>query len=162
MPKSKEQFEQIKQERIKQIFHYALYLFALRDIDGVTTDEITRAAGCSHGLLYHYFGSKEELFQKVVTDVANKLEEEIIKNVDLSQKPKFALQDLLDAYLQALNSSRDDYACTIYLLTNLYIQSRKLPKNKQMKFKYSIFDSVFDIVEAGKESGSKTCGSESR
>ena len=87
MPKSKEQFEQIKQERIKQIFHYALYLFALRGIDGVTTDEITRAAGCSHGLLYHYFGSKEELFQKVVTDVAKKLEEEIIINVDLSQKP---------------------------------------------------------------------------
>ena len=81
MPKTKEQFEKIKQERMNEILNHSLYLFALHGYDGVTTDEIAKAVGCSHGLLYHYFGSKEDLFQEVVNNVAIKIDETITKDV---------------------------------------------------------------------------------
>lgn len=152
MPKTKEQYEQIKLERKKSIFCHSLYLFALHGYDGVTTDDITKASGCSHGLLYHYFGSKDELFQTVV-DRASTILDDITKDVNFNQQPKFLLQDLLDSYLKALNSPRNDYACTIYLLSNLYIQSRNMPKAKQQKFKFGIFSTILETIEKGKSEG---------
>ena len=153
MPKTKEQCEKIKQERINNIYYHSLRLFAMRGFNGVTADEIAKEVGCSHGLLFHYFSNKEDLFQAVVNNLAIKLDEEMIKDVNFDQRPKFVLQDLLDAYLNALKSSRDDYACAIYLLVNLWIQSRSLSKKKQKEFEFKIFDSFYQIIEKGQAEG---------
>ena len=149
MPKTKEQCEKIKQERINNIYYHSLRLFAMRGFNGVTADEIAKEVGCSHGLLFHYFSNKEDLFQAVVNNLAVRLDEEIIKDVDFDQRPKFVMQDLIDAYLNALKSSKDDYACTIYLLVNLWIQSRSLSKKKQKEFEFKIFDRFYQIIEKG-------------
>lgn len=151
MPKTKEQCEKIKQERMEQIYREALRLFAIKGYEAVTADEITKAVGCSHGLLFHYFANKEDLLQATVDNLALKLDLEITKNVNYEQKPKLVLQDLIDAYLSALKSSRDDYACAIYLLLNLWIQSKNLSKKKQEEMKYKIFDSIYEIVKKGVE-----------
>ena len=153
MPKTKEQCEKIKQERINNIYYHSLRLFAMRGFNGVTADEIAKEVGCSHGLLFHYFSNKEDLFQAVVNNLAVKLDEEMIKDVNFDQRPKFVLQDLLDAYLNALKSPRDDYACAIYLLVNLWIQSRSLSKKKQKEFEFKIFDSFYQIIEKGQAEG---------
>ena len=149
MPKTKEQCEKIKQERINNIYYHSLRLFAMRGFNGVTADEIAKEVGCSHGLLFHYFVNKEDLFQAVVNNLAVKLDEEITKDVNYDQRPKIVLQDLLDAYLNALKSPRDDYACTIYLLVNLWIQSRNLSKKKQKEFEFKLFDRFYQIIEKG-------------
>ena len=149
MPKTKEQCEKIKQERINNIYYHSLRLFAMRGFNGVTADEIAKEVGCSHGLLFHYFSNKEDLFQAVVNNLAVRLDEEIIKDVNFDQRPKFVMQDLIDAYLNALKSSKDDYACTIYLLVNLWIQSRSLSKKKQKEFEFKIFDRFYQIIEKG-------------
>ena len=151
MPKTKEQCEKIKQERMEQIYREALRLFAIKGYEAVTVDDIAIAVGCSHGLLFHYFTNKEDLFQETVDNLALKLDAEITKNVNYEQNPKLVLQDLLDAYLSALKSSRDDYACAIYLLLNLWIQSKNLSKKKQEEMKYKVFDSIYDIVKKGTE-----------
>lgn len=151
MPKTKEQCERIKQERMEQIYKEALRLFAIKGYEAVTADEITTAVGCSHGLLFHYFANKEDLFQETVDNLASKLDEEITQNVNFDQEPKTLLQDLLDAYLSALKSSRDDYACAIYLLLNLWIQSKNLSTKKQKEMKYKVFDDIYDIVKKGVE-----------
>ena len=121
----------------------------MRGFNGVTADEIAKEVGCSHGLLFHYFSNKEDLFQAVVNNLAVRLDEEIIKDVNFDQRPKFVMQDLIDAYLNALKSSKDDYACTIYLLVNLWIQSRSLSKKKQKEFEFKIFDRFYQIIEKG-------------
>lgn len=151
MPKTKEQCEKIKQERMEQIYKEALHLFAIKGYEAVTANEIATAVGCSHGLLFHYFANKEDLFQETVDNLALKLDGEITKDVDFDQEPKTLLQDLLNAYLSALKSSRDDYACAIYLLLNLWIQSKNLSTKKQKEMKYKVFDSIYDIVKKGVE-----------
>lgn len=151
MPKTKEQCEKIKQERIEQIYKEALRLFAIKGYEAVTADEIANAVGCSHGLLFHYFTSKEDLFQETVNNLALKLDGEITKDVNFNQNPKTLLQDLMDAYLSALKSSRDDYACAIYLLLNLWIQSKNLSTKKQKEMQYRVFDNIYDIVKKGVE-----------
>ena len=149
MPKTKEQCEKIKQERIEQIYREALRLFAIKGYEAVTADEIANAVGCSHGLLFHYFANKEDLFEETVNNLALKLDAEITKDVNFDQSPKLALQDLIDAYLSALKSSRDDYACALYLLLNLWIQSKNLSKKKQEEMKYKVFNNIYNIVTKG-------------
>ncbi|UUZ83887.1 TetR/AcrR family transcriptional regulator [Paenibacillus sp. P26] len=65
-PLNDEQLNQIRDERREQIMAAALKVFARRGIIGTKMSMIADAAGISHGLLYHYFKSKEELFTTLV------------------------------------------------------------------------------------------------
>ena len=66
MPKSKEVNEHIKEERKLSILMSALKLFSVRGYDAVRINEIAEDAGCSRGLLYHYYESKEDIFHDLM------------------------------------------------------------------------------------------------
>jgi AcrR family transcriptional regulator len=65
-PLNEEQQLQIRDERREQIMSAALKVFARRGIIGTKMSMIAAEAQISHGLLYHYFTSKEELFTTLV------------------------------------------------------------------------------------------------
>lgn len=53
----------------RDLLHAALMVFAARGLAGARVDEIARTAGCSAGLVYTHFGSKEALFDAVMDDI---------------------------------------------------------------------------------------------
>lgn len=61
-PRNEEQNEMIKDERREQILSAALKAFATRGFAATKISDIVARAGMSHGLVYHYFKSKEEIF----------------------------------------------------------------------------------------------------
>jgi AcrR family transcriptional regulator len=65
-PRSDEQNAQVRDERREQILSAALKVFALRGFAATKVGDIAKAAGLSHGLVYHYFASKEEVFYALV------------------------------------------------------------------------------------------------
>jgi AcrR family transcriptional regulator len=65
-PRTEEQNAQIKDERREQILSAALRVFAQRGFAATKVGDIAAAAGLSHGLVYHYFASKEEMFYELV------------------------------------------------------------------------------------------------
>lgn len=58
---NQEQAEQLRRERSHQILKAALSVFAESGLENTKMSMIAKAAGVSHGLLYHYFQSKEEV-----------------------------------------------------------------------------------------------------
>ncbi len=60
-PRTEEQFEQIREERKKQIMDVALEIIAEEGFSKVSIAKISEKAGISKGLMYNYFKSKEEL-----------------------------------------------------------------------------------------------------
>lgn len=56
---------QIRDERYEQILHSALKVFALQGFATTRIEDIASDARLSHGLFYHYFSSKEEIFTKL-------------------------------------------------------------------------------------------------
>lgn len=56
-------------ERREQILSAAIGVFAERGYAGATTDQIARAAGVSQPYVIRIFGSKHELFERVVDEV---------------------------------------------------------------------------------------------
>ena len=53
------------QDRREQIVLGALKVFCKKGYDGATINDIVKQAECSHGLFYHYFKSKKEIFDAV-------------------------------------------------------------------------------------------------
>jgi AcrR family transcriptional regulator len=65
-PYNEDQLIQIRDERREQILQAALGVFARRGPVLTKMSMIAATAGISHGLLYHYFKSKDELFTELV------------------------------------------------------------------------------------------------
>ncbi len=66
MPRTQEQFNQMKDEARQKIMSAALCLFSHKGLSATSIVDIAKKAGVSSGLLYHYFRSKEELFSELV------------------------------------------------------------------------------------------------
>jgi AcrR family transcriptional regulator len=65
MPKSKEQYQQIRAKKMELIKNSALILFAEKGYDATSISDIAITAQISKGLLYHYFKNKEELLTAI-------------------------------------------------------------------------------------------------
>ncbi|MGE5495882.1 MAG: TetR/AcrR family transcriptional regulator [Burkholderiales bacterium] len=65
-PRNDEQNEQLKDERREQILSAALKVFGRRGFAATKISDIVTSAGMSHGLVYHYFKSKEEIFYELL------------------------------------------------------------------------------------------------
>jgi AcrR family transcriptional regulator len=74
-PKTKEQFEGIRQEKHDLILSTALEVFATHGYHGASISTIATHAGIAKGLMYSYFESKEALLkailEKGVQDILN-------------------------------------------------------------------------------------------
>jgi AcrR family transcriptional regulator len=67
-PKTKKQFENIRQEKREFILETALEVFATYGYHGASISMIAQHAGIAKGLLYTYFESKEELLKAIINE----------------------------------------------------------------------------------------------
>ena len=72
------------------LLNAALKEFALRGFDSASTNVIAKEAGLSKALMFHYAGSKLELFLLVYDYFAELLEKEYFAKVDFSEREIFA------------------------------------------------------------------------
>lgn len=82
-PRTPEQNEQIRKERISEILAAALYTFSKNGYHASSIAAIAKKAGVSKGLMYNYFESKEEVLKVLLTD----LFESVIKTMELNETP---------------------------------------------------------------------------
>ena len=69
MPRSKEQFEEMRGKTRKAILENALKLFATKGYHGTSINDIANAAGISKGLAYNYFDSKQKLMEALFEQI---------------------------------------------------------------------------------------------
>ena len=65
MPRSKEQFEKLRNKKIELIEKVAMECFAKKGFYNTSINHIAKEAGISTGLTYNYFSSKEELLKSI-------------------------------------------------------------------------------------------------
>ena len=64
MPRTKEQFTEMKDERKSSILKAALPLFSINK--KVSIDAICEKAKCSHGIIYHYYRNSDQVLQTLL------------------------------------------------------------------------------------------------
>lgn len=152
MPRSKEEFKAITDERRNSILAAALKLFAIRGYDSVSVDHITHAAKCSHGLFYHYYRSKADLFQNLVKLIHERWLV-LIQDINFQQEPVELLQDITDFYIDQLKAG-DYEAYVLYLFLTFHLQ-KNLPhyEHDHVNPKKGPFKAFPDVVREGQEKG---------
>lgn len=81
MPRTKEQYNEIRSRRKVQIMDSALELFANEGYGHVSITMLSKHAGISKGLMYNYFPSKEALLKEILSRGF----EEVMKSFDPNQ-----------------------------------------------------------------------------
>lgn len=131
-PLNEDQLHQIRDERKEQIIAAAVKVFARRGISGTKMSMIAAEAGISHGLLYHYFDSKDELFTMLVHGAMIEAEAEMRNVYSLPGTPIDKIRMLTEKIL-------DESGAPYFMLIHLARTSEGVPeKVKQLIEKYSM------------------------
>lgn len=100
MPKSKEQFNVMRNATKDKIIEAGLKLFSQKGLAATSINDIASHAGISTGLLYHYYKSKEDLFNElteITVNGANSINEHILNlNITPAEKIKLRIKKILD------------------------------------------------------------------
>ncbi|MGP4072664.1 TetR/AcrR family transcriptional regulator [Piscibacillus sp. B03] len=82
-------FDDIKEDTQKKIVDAALKEFAEKGYKQASTNQIVQRAGVGKGMLYYYFKNKKELYEYLVRNSLNTIENDYIEQFDLSEADFF-------------------------------------------------------------------------
>ena len=120
------QTDKFAKNRKDEILYGALKVFCEKGYDGATVNDIVGKVKCSHGLFYHYFNNKKEIFDAVC---------------ELRGKN---MMDFLDQVL----SENTNYTEKLYRLTEYTFENMK--KDAIFAYRYYFFVSnIFMKAESG-------------
>jgi AcrR family transcriptional regulator len=66
MPRSQEQYEEIRKQKKQLILDTALELFAENGFHSTSMSQVAKKAGVSKGLAYNYFESKQDILDEII------------------------------------------------------------------------------------------------
>src|SRR5918999_1444022 len=98
-------------ERREQLLRIGLDFFGSRPYGDVSTSDIAREAGVSHGLLFHYFGDKRRYYVEVLRSVADRLATAQVAGGDVSAMER--LRGALRAQVEFAESHTEAYRALI-------------------------------------------------
>lgn len=113
--KSRRRTRRLSDERREELLRAGVELFSARSYDEVSIDEIAGAVGISRGLLYHYFGGKQEFLLAVLQHMADELFQATapVDHPDLTHRLRVSLVNYLafvrehhTAYLSFMQTAR--------------------------------------------------------
>lgn len=95
------------QARRAQLIDLGVHMLATRTLDELSVEDIAVEAGISRGLLFHYFGSKQEFYVEVARAAAADL---IARTqADTHLEPADVLRHSLDAFIAYVEEKPDAY-----------------------------------------------------
>lgn len=117
MPRTFFETKELREKRIDTIVNVSLKLFSLYGYKRVTIDMITKECQYSHGLFYHYFSSKNEVFKEVERRSKQLFFEEFLKIKERCEPGYPFLQEAVVTIFDFINdvNNRNYY---IYFYTN--------------------------------------------
>lgn len=145
MPTKKEQ----QDYRRQQILAVSLELFVRRGFYGTSTREISKAAGISSGLMFHYFDSKEHVYEELIAIGCEKM------NVDFERaaaNPLEFLFGLVHGLFQMLEHNLFS-ARMFVLMGNAYFHLDISEKANAMLAQHNVIEQGMVLIMEGQKLG---------
>lgn len=130
-PRSKEQNAIIKDERREQLLLAALKVFAHKGLAATKIGDIAAATGLSHGLVYHYFASKDDIYLELVRRAIT-ISSSLMQQLDqLELSPLGKLRAIADATLQGIDENEEG-AYYFYLMQQAMASDTGIPVVREL------------------------------
>jgi len=123
-----DKFLSLEEEKRERILNAAM-TECLNGYKKASTDNIVREAGISKGLLFHYFGTKENLYNYLVDYAVATVQREYIDLINVYQP------DILDSIWQLSLLKRDlsvRYPTIFEFLTRVYVDDKDCPAKEHL------------------------------
>jgi len=149
-----EKNQKTREDRRTQILTASLRLFSARGLSATKVTDIAAAVGISQGLVYHYFGSKEEIYIALIAGAFERLNGAARELEALAIVPRDKIKMALGGLLKDLVEN-EDAARTQLLLSQATASeaipdaARKLMERENRKL-YAV---IASIMRAGQEDG---------
>lgn len=86
----------------RKLLDAAIRLFSARGYHGVAVDQIVDAAKVNKRMVYHYFGSKDGIYQAAFKEVYTRIDSIEFHAVERGRSPREKLTRLLESYFEFL------------------------------------------------------------
>lgn len=151
-PRNKEQFKEIRDQRQQELRRSAIQLFSQKGFAATKISDITSNAHLSHGLFYHYFKSKEELYREVIRDILYQFIELVEEAEELNLSALGKMEWLTN--VTHSGSIREGVYRHILVLQALYSDQLSEPAIQEIValYKESV-DGMSRIIQRGQEEG---------
>lgn len=151
-PRTSEKFKEIRNTRQQQLKEAAIELFGSKGYAATKISEITDKAEQSHGLFYHYFKSKEDLYVTVILELLTILIETIDEAEEKHERPYKQLEWLTE--VTHSGSLRDGVYRHILIMQALYSDHLTQEIKEDIVEKYrSMVERIEHIIEKGQIAG---------
>lgn len=102
---SKQSTQRNPERTRRRILQVAIRQFSARGFHGVSVDQIVAAARVNKRMVYHYFDSKEGLYEEVLHEVYQRIESTEFDAVEAGGSPREKLIRLLEGYFAFLDAN---------------------------------------------------------
>ena len=153
MPKSKEANQQILDKRRNHILGAALKVFAEKGFSATKISNIASEAGLSHGLMYHYFKTKDDVFTELVRSASNHLLSITKYGAEYDASPIEQIHIITEMIISVGYSTKSAYHLNIfeqaYISEGIPDAAKKIINNNQS----STIKLLADIIRKGQKLG---------
>lgn len=151
MPRSPQDNELIRAARREEILGAAGRVFAKKGFAATKISDIAAEAGLSHGLLYHYFRSKDEVYAGLVDEIVERSPLRSAAALDAGSGPLERLRALV-ALLLARTAERPELA----VLFSQALLGESLPpatRQRLLRQGWSTYERIVELVRAAQHRG---------
>ena len=134
----------------RRLLRAAIKLFAQQGFHAVSVDAIVDLAKVNKRMVYHYFGSKDALFEAALVEVDGRIESIEFHAVELGRDPAEKLARLWESYFAFLD---DEPEFTRLLQWENLEKGRHLTKANHLLTKNPFFERFQAIVQEGIAAG---------
>ena len=134
----------------RRLLQAAIKLFAARGYHGVAVDQIVAAARVNKRMVYHYFGSKDAIFEAALHEVYGRIDLIEVRALESGRTPRAKLSRLLESYSDFLDANEE--FTQLLQWANLE-KGRHLPKQDNQLSKNPFLERFREIVDEGMQQG---------
>lgn len=117
-PRTRQQNEQLREERRRQLLRAAVTLFVREGFDKTSTAAVAKAAGVSHGTVFFYFQTKEDLYRAAVLEPLGPTQDLVREMLTGSGSPRERVESLARLMLTSF-AQEEAYLMLIHQVSHL-------------------------------------------
>ena len=140
MPRTKEQFAEMREKTKNTIRDTAMRLFAENGYHGTSINQIATEAGISKGLIYNYFEKKEDIVEEIITKAFSDFEFMFQEMINLNE-PYKAVEIIMNSSFDMIENQAEFYKLLIMVSLQKDLQSITI------KVMSEFYDKMYGVIE---------------